>query len=102
MSLKYIVIFSSNFRPIRTIFVNAFVQSINFSFVVLLGKGEHQIASISVNPTTLGITRSNITFIGTGKDTTTILGGFGIYEQENITFKNMTTYFIFRSSFKNL
>ena len=38
----------------------------------------------------LGITRSNITFVGTGTGTTTIIGGFGIYEQENITFKNMT------------
>ena len=32
----------------------------------------------------------NITFIGSRKDITTILGGFGIDEQENITFKNMT------------
>ena len=63
--------------------------------VVLLGKGEHQITSSWTNfghehPTTLGITRSNIAFVGTGKDTTTILGGFGIREQENITFKQMT------------
>jgi len=64
--------------------------------VVLLGKGDHQITSSFTDThgyeiaTTLGITRSNITFVGTGKDTTTILGGFGIYEQENITFKNMT------------
>ena len=76
-------------------------------FVVLLGKGEHQIISswTTLNPdydedenednelveieTTLGITRSNITFIGEEKDTTTILGGFRIYNVENITFKNM-------------
>ena len=43
--------------------------------VVLLGKGEHQITSSWTSPrggncpTTLGITRSNITFVGTGKDT---------------------------------
>jgi len=65
-------------------------------FVVLLGKGDHQITSSSTapgdinRPTTLGVTRSNITFLGTGKDTTTILGGFGIRDLENITFKNMT------------
>ena len=64
--------------------------------VVLLGKGEHQITSSWTHPdgyeiaTTLGITRSNITFVGTGKDTTTILGGFGFRDVENITFKNMT------------
>jgi len=65
-------------------------------FIVLLGKGDHQITSIWTNErgvgyeTTLGITRSNLTFVGTGKDTTTILGGFGINNLENITFKNMT------------
>jgi hypothetical protein len=64
--------------------------------VVLLGKGNHQIlSSWAVQDgdeieTTLGITRSNITFLGTGKDTTTILGGFRIENVENITFKNMT------------
>jgi len=65
-------------------------------FVVLLGKGEHQITSSWANEdgeefaTTLAFTRSNITFVGTGKDTTTILGGFHIENFENITFKNMT------------
>jgi hypothetical protein len=64
--------------------------------LVLLGKGDHQITSSWTGPndyerqTTLGITRSNITFVGTGKDTTTILGGFGISNVENITFKQMT------------
>jgi len=65
-------------------------------FVVLLGKGEHQITSSWTNEygyereTTLDFTRSNITFVGTGKDTTIIVGGFGIRDVENITFKNMT------------
>jgi hypothetical protein len=64
--------------------------------VVLLGKGDHQITSSWTDPdgdeqpTTFGITRSNITFVGKGKNTTTILGGFGIHNFENITFKNMT------------
>ena len=62
----------------------------------MLGKGDHQITSSWTNQygteidTTLAITRSNITFLGTGKDTTTIVGGFAIYNVENITFKNMT------------
>jgi len=64
-------------------------------FVVLLGKGNHEVASSWTSyfgdySTTLGITRSNISFVGTGKDTTRILGGFGIRGFENITFKNMT------------
>jgi hypothetical protein len=65
-------------------------------FVVLLGNGDHEMTSSwieedgRVYPTTLGITRSNITFVGTGKDTTTILGGFRIDNFENITFKQMT------------
>jgi hypothetical protein len=65
--------------------------------VVLLGKGNHQITSswtpsysIHERQTTLGITRSNITFLGKGKGITTILGGFGIYNVQNITFKLMT------------
>jgi len=69
-------------------------------FVVLFGKGDHEITSSWTAPdgdtegflyqTTLDITRSNITFIGLGKDTTTILGGFRIDNLENLTFKNMT------------
>jgi len=65
-------------------------------FVVLLGRGEHQVTSSWTDQfdrekaTTLVITRSNITFVGTGKDTTTILGGLLIENQENITFKQMT------------
>ena len=65
-------------------------------FVVLLGIGDHQITSSWTDTdgyeiaTTLGITRSNITFVGTGKNTTTIFGGFYIRDLENITFKNMT------------
>jgi len=65
--------------------------------VVLLGKGDHEIISTWIDPrsgsvhaTTLGITRSNIIFVGTGIDTTTIEGGFGIHGFENITFKQMT------------
>jgi pectate lyase len=64
--------------------------------VVLLGKGDHPITSSSTNQyghevaTTIGITRSNVTFVGTGKDTTIVLGGFRIHNVENMTFKQMT------------
>ena len=63
-----------------------------------MGKGDHEITSSWTDPiydsecaTTLGITRSNITFVGTGEVTTTVLGGFAIYNHENITFKQMTS-----------
>ena len=65
-------------------------------FVVLLGKGDHQITSTWAVPggtnrlTTLGITRSNITFIGQGIGETTILGGIGIEQVQNITLKQLT------------
>jgi len=64
--------------------------------VVELDKGEHQITSSWTDIrddnylTMLGITRSNIKYLGKGKDETTILGGFAIDNFENITFKNMT------------
>jgi parallel beta-helix repeat protein len=65
-------------------------------FVVLLGKGDHQITSswsppgVSEQQTTLGITCSNITVIGKGIGETFILGGFGVANVQNITLKQMT------------
>ena len=65
-------------------------------FVVLLGKGNHEVTSswtsprVSVFPTMLGITRSNISFIGKGIGETTILGGLGIQNVQNITLKQLT------------
>ena len=64
--------------------------------MVELDKGEHRITSSWTDIvhgdclTTLGITCSNVTFLGKGKDETTVLGGFGIRDLQNITFKNMT------------
>ena len=58
--------------------------------VVELDKGEHQITGNTNRPTELNITRSNITYLGKGKDSTTVLGGFGIFNIENISFKQMT------------
>jgi len=57
-------------------------------FVVLLGKGDHEVASSWTNP--LSITRSNITLIGQGIGETTILGGISIEEVQNITLKQLT------------
>ena len=65
-------------------------------FLVLLGTGNHQITSSWTNPdgynrqTMLDITCSNITFIGQGIGVTTILGGFGIDNKQNITFQQLT------------
>jgi hypothetical protein len=78
-------------------------------FVVLLGKGEHEINSsyedpydnfgrnneeyeqvFTTRPLTLSITCSSITFFGQGKEETIIKGGFAIEEQQNIMFKQMT------------
>ena len=73
-------------------------------FLVLLGKGDHQITSSWARPeeeddegyvqddleTMLALMCSNIIFLGTGIDTTRILGGFAVCNIENITFKNMT------------
>jgi hypothetical protein len=64
-------------------------------FVVLLGEGDHEITISSgiteqYEPNKLYITSSNITFLGKGIDTTTILGEIDIIEVQNITFKQMT------------
>ena len=59
-------------------------------------KGHHEVTSSWTSPrgsvfqTTLGITRSNITFIGQGTGETTVLGGFGIRNVQNITLKQLT------------
>ena len=39
---------------------------------------------------TLGITCSNISFIGQGKDKTTVHGGFGVLNKKNVTVKSLT------------
>jgi len=65
-------------------------------FVVLLGKGEHEVTSSwttaqgAVCQNTLVITHSNITFIGQGIGETTILGGIDIRNVQNITLKKLT------------
>ena len=64
--------------------------------MVLLDKGNHEVTSSWTHPyghvcqTTLGFTRSNITFIGQGIVETTILGGFSIQNKQNITLKQLT------------
>jgi hypothetical protein len=68
-------------------------------FVVLLAKGNHEVTTSheyyhyrnrKIAPTTLCVTHNNITFIGQGIGVTTILGGFGIHDVQNITLKQMT------------
>ena len=64
-----------------------------------LVEGEYEVTSAWTDPdgrvfqTALGITRSNVTFLGQGIGETTILGGFRIEDQENITlFVHTCTY----------
>ena len=65
-------------------------------FVVLLAKGSHEVTSSWTTPyggvyqTSLGITCSNIKIIGQGTGETTILGGIGIANVQNITLKQLT------------
>jgi len=65
-------------------------------FVVLLGKGDHEVTSSWTNPhgtlhqNVLGITRSNVTFLGQGIGETRILGGIAFHNVQNITLKQLT------------
>ena len=52
--------------------------------VVVLSEGKH------VPENTLDITCSNISFIGQGKDKTTVHGGFGVLNKKNVTVKSLT------------
>jgi hypothetical protein len=62
----------------------------------MLSEGEHGMegswtTSIgSVRQNTLDITCSNVSFIGQGKDKTTVHGGFGVENEKNVTVKSLT------------
>ena len=64
--------------------------------VVVLSEGEHVVegswtnASGTVYENTLDTTCSNISFIGQGKDKTTVHGGFGVLNKKNVTVKSLT------------
>ena len=64
--------------------------------VVVLSEGEHGVegsftdSNGDVYENTLGITCSNISFIGQGKDKTTVHGGFGVLNKKNVTVKSLT------------
>ena len=64
--------------------------------VVVLSEGEHGVKGSWTTSTgrvfenTLGITCSNITFIGQSKDKTTVRGGFGVLNEKNVTVKSLT------------
>ena len=64
--------------------------------VVVLSEGEHVVEGSFTNPNgyvdenTLDITCSNISFIGQGKDKTTVHGGFGVWKKKNVTVKSLT------------
>jgi len=64
--------------------------------MVVLSEGEHVVEGSwtdsfgNVKENTLGITCSNISFIGQGKDKTTVHGSFGVSNKKNVTVKNLT------------
>ena len=64
--------------------------------VVVLGEGEHVVEGSftdsygRVFENTLGITCSNISFIGQGKDKTTVHGTFRVLNKKNVTVKSLT------------
>ena len=64
--------------------------------MVVLNEGEHVVEGNWMDPRgnmrekTLGITCSNISFIGQGKDKTTVRGGIGVWNKNNVTVKSLT------------
>ena len=67
--------------------------------MVVLSEGEHVVEGSwtdsdgAMRETTLGITCSNISFIGQSKDKTTVHGGFGVSNKKNVTVKSLTLTF---------
>ena len=64
--------------------------------VVVLSEGEHVVEGSwtdsygTVHENTLDITCSNISFIGQGKDKTTVHGGIGVSNKKNVSLKSLT------------
>ena len=59
----------------------------------MLDEGEHQImryAGEYGNVQDITVTCSNITFVGKGKDQTTIRGGFKVFDKQNVKFEELT------------
>ena len=54
---------------------------------IVLDKGVHELVG---NGKTLEVTCSHITFVGKGKDHTTIRGGFYVCNKQNVSFEQMT------------
>jgi len=61
---------------------------------IQLDKGVHEIVGYTdehgYNRTAVNVTCSHITFVGKGKDQTTILGGFTVENQQNVKFEELT------------
>ena len=64
--------------------------------VVVLSEGEHVVEESwtdsdgDVHENTLDTTCSNVSFVGQGKDKTTVHGGFGLSNKKNVTVKSLT------------
>jgi len=62
---------------------------------IQMDKGVHKILvdhgfPIGIDYGSMGVTCSNITFVGKGKDQTIILGGFEVENQQNVKFQELT------------
>ena len=71
------------------------IYSKEIPLVVVLSEGEHVVEETrvehgGVSQNTLGITCSNISFIGQGKDKTTVHGEFRMSNKKNVTVKSLT------------
>ena len=70
--------------------------------VVVLGEGELVVEENEHGKNLLEITCSNISFIGQGKDKTTVHGAFGVLNKKNVTVKSLTLtkpFFLFNEAF---
>jgi len=77
-------------------FTNAYYDKYDYQkrvpLTIELDEGNHKIANCSAEKTpanVLNIHRSHITFIGKGKDKTTIHGGFDVVNQQNVKFEEL-------------
>jgi hypothetical protein len=57
---------------------------------IRLEEGVHEIVGASCTNGEMNVTCSHITFVGKGKDHTTIRGGFKVENQQNVKFEEMT------------
>ena len=72
---------------LAVVFSERKVYTVTDPLKIRLDKGVHEIVG---NGKVLNVTCSHITFVGKGKDHTTIRGGFNVENQQNVTFEELT------------